>query len=429
MMRIRMVVGAVLLSPGFPADALAQACPANTTQGTLVVEVGPGPGGEPVTVALTGPGGFNASVQATTTYGDRRAGPYRAQVTRGERVVADALPIRRAWSPLVRGSPACVRAGATARLTAAYVEEPGSHKLWIIDDLRNAALALAPETFTRSGPATPAARLGLAMNKAHAIAFDPAGNLWVADISGQIASYGVWTLGRSGAARARTSWTGPAAADPVALAFDAAGGLWVSSRQQRVTRFAPEQLRETRTPTPPVTLSVAEPSGLAFDAAGNLWVASAGRSPAVVRYDAARLDGSRAGPPDVIVTAMSPPPVIDALSGPAGMAFDRDGNLWVGYFGPNMIARLTPNDLRASGEVTPSIQLSLAVGALLEGLAFDESGALWVPGESGQVLRLAPEQLRRSGQVTPQVVLAPEGLRYAVGLAVNPVVSWSRAAR
>src|SRR3970282_1290004 len=94
MKRFRMVVGAVLLSPGFFADALAQACPTDTTQGALVVEISPGPSGEPVTVALTGPGGFNASVQATTTYRDRRAGPYRAQLTRGERVVADALPIR-----------------------------------------------------------------------------------------------------------------------------------------------------------------------------------------------------------------------------------------------------------------------------------------------------------------------------------------------
>jgi streptogramin lyase len=90
-----------------------------------------------------------------------------------------------------------------------------------------------------------------------------------------------------------------------------------------------------------------------------------------------------------------------------------------------VIARLTAQELSASGRVTPAIQLSLSVAALLESLAFDESGALWVPGESGQVLRLAPDQLRRSGTVTPPVVLTPGGLRYAVGLAVNPAVSWS----
>jgi streptogramin lyase len=147
---------------------------------------------------------------------------------------------------------------------------------------------------------------------------------------------------------------------------------------------------------------------------------------AVLRYDANRLDGSRPGPPDATIGAMSPPPVIDALRGPSGLAFDRDGNLWVGYFGPNIIARLTPNDLRASGEITPAVQLSISVAALLESLAFDESGALWVPGESGQVLRIGPGQLRSGGSVTPQVVLSPEGLRYAVGLAINPSVSWSR---
>jgi streptogramin lyase len=227
--------------------------------------------------------------------------------------------------------------------------------------------------------------------------------------------------------RPRISWTGPSVADPVALAFDAEGGLWVASRQQHVSRFAPQQLNSQQAPKPAVMISVPDPSGLAFDHSGNLWVASAGNQPAVLRYNANRLN--RPGPPDATVVAMSAPPVVDALRGPAGMAFDRDGNLWVGYFGPNVIARLTPNDLRISGEVTPEIQLGFSVGVLLEGIVFDESGALWLPGESGQVFRVAPQQLQKTGLVTPQVVLKPEGLQYAVGLAVNPRVSWTHLNR
>jgi sugar lactone lactonase YvrE len=410
---------------GAASGAVAQTCPTDTTRGALVVAISPGPNGEPLTVALTGPGRFSATVQSTTTYNDLPAGPYRAQITDGKRVTAAATPIGRAWSPVVRGTPACVRAGAAARLAAAYAVEPGSHKLWIVDDLGSAALALAPDVFAATGTVTPAARRALGMNKPKAVAFDAAGNMWVADISGAIASFGVWSLSGSGAARPRLTWTGPAVAAPAALAFDAAGGLWVASREHRVSRFAPEHLSRPRAPAPHVTLSVPEPHGLAFDASGNLWVASGATPPALLRYDAARLDGSRPGPPDATVIAESPPPVIDELRGPAGLAFDRDGNLWVGYFGPNVIARLTAQELSASGRVTPAIQLSLSVAALLESLAFDESGALWVPGESGQVLRLAPDQLRRSGTVTPPVVLTPGGLRYAVGLAVNPAVSWS----
>jgi len=417
----------LVLLLGAPSGVLPQTCPTGATGGALLVAISAGPNGEPLTVALTGPNGFSATVQSTTTYSDLPAGSYRAHVTDGKRVTAAALPIGRAWSPVVRSGPACVRAGATARLAAEYAAEPGSHKLWIVDDLGSAVLALGPDAFAASGTVTPAARQELGMNKAAAIAFDPAGNLWVADISGSIASFGVWTLGRSAAARPRLTWTGPAVAAPAALAFDAAGGLWVASRENRVSRFAPEQLGRPIGPTPQVTLAVPEPHGLAFDARGNLWVASAGSPSALLRYDAARLDGSHPGPPDATVIAESPPPVIDELRGPAGLAFDRDGNLWVGYFGPNVIARLTPRELSVSGRVTPAIQLSLSVAALLESLAFDESGALWVPGESGQILRLAPEQLRRSGTVTPQVVLTPDGLRYAVGLAVNPGVSWSPA--
>lgn len=427
MRRIRFAATAVLLSAGAPVSA--QECPPDTTTGALAVTITRGPNGEDIAVALSGPAGFTATVTATTTYDNRAAGPYRARLTAGDRVIADGSPLGRAWSPVIRGTPACVRPGATARVSAGYAEEPGAHKIWIVDDLGNAALSLGPETFTASGAPTPAARLQLAMNKAHAVAFDPAGNLWIADLSGQVASYGVWGLGRSGDARPRVSWTGQAVADPVALAFDAAGGLWVASRQQRVMRFAPEQLNQARTPTPQVTFDVADPAGLVFDADGNLWVASAGSVSALLRYDAARLGSARPGPPDATITALSPPPVIGQLSGPAGMAFDREGNLWVGYFGPNVIARFTAGDLRVSGEVTPAIQLGLSVGALLEGLTFDESGAMWVPGESGQVLRLAPGQLRESGSVAPSVVLTPTGLRYGVGLAVNPPVSWSPARR
>ncbi len=416
-----------LLLLGAPSGVLGQKCPTGPTGGPLLLEITPGPNGEPLTVALAGPASFSASHQSSTSYDNVRAGPYRGQITGGTRVTAAGTPIGRAWSPLVRGSPACVRTGAIARLAAEYAEEPGAHKLWIVDDLGSAALSLAPETFAASGAAAPAARLPLGMNKARAIAFDPAGNLWVSDISGAIMSFGVWTLGGAGAVRPRLTWTGPAVAAPVALAFDPSGGLWVASGEQRVVRFSPDQLGRPGAPAPQVTIPVAEPRGLAFDPSGNLWVASAGTPPAVLRYDAARLDGSRPGPPDATVIAQSPPPVIDELRGPAGLAFDREGNLWVGYFGPNVIARLTPKELGGSGTVTPTIQLSLSVGALLEGLVFDESGALWVPGESEQVLRLAPEHLRKSGPVTPQVVLKPDGLRYAVGLAVNPGVSWSPA--
>lgn len=426
MTRSPATMAALVLSATVTSVPRAQQCPTDTTRGTLVVEVAPGPGGETVAVALSGPGGFTETVEATTTFENRPAGSHAARLTRSERVIVDGAPVGRAWSPVLRGSPACVRAGDTTRISAGYREEPGAHKLWIVDDMANQALSLGAGTFAASGAPAPAARLGLAMNKPHAVAFDPAGNLWIADMAGQIASYGVWTLGSAGPARARISWKGAAAADPVALAFDAAGGLWVASRQHRVIRIAPEHLGQAQSPTPQVTFDVKNPAGLAFDAHGNLWIASAGSVNAVLRYDADRLDGSRPGPPDATVVAMSGPPVIDQLRGPTGLAFDRDGNLWVGYFGPNVIARLTPDDLRASGKVTPAIQLRLSVTALLEGLTFDESGALWAPGESGQVLRLAPAQLARSGRVAPEVVLAPDGLRYGVGLALNPTVRWAR---
>jgi sugar lactone lactonase YvrE len=137
---------------------------------------------------------------------------------------------------------------------------------------------------------------------------------------------------------------------PVGLAFDAQGSLWVSnSGGPTVVKFAPEQLATTGNPTPAVTItgtvavvggagpSLSKPHGLAFDKDGGLWVANLSAD-TLVRYSPQQL--STSGSPTPAVTIKS-----DNLKGPAGLAFDNQGSLWVTNATSHALVRLPASDL------------------------------------------------------------------------------------
>jgi sugar lactone lactonase YvrE len=112
--------------------------------------------------------------------------------------------------------------------------------------------------------------------------------------------------------------------------------------------------------------------------------------------------------------------VVSELAYPHGLAFDAAGNLWVGYFGPNTIARYTPDELATGGDVRPGVQIVTDVMALIESLAFDEAGNLWFTYSEGSVAMYSPADLGSSGRKAPTRVLYGDALRLAVGLAFNP---------
>ncbi len=109
------------------------------------------------------------------------------------------------------------------------------------------------------------------------------------------------------------------------------------------------------------------------------------------------------------------------LSGPKALAFDTYGNLWTGFFGPNVIAKIPAADLNKTNTITPEVQLTLTVGVLLHSLAFDETGALWTALASGKFGKLSPDQLETAGKKTPDVVIVSPELKYASGLAFYPI--------
>ena len=142
---------------------------------------------------------------------------------------------------------------------------------------------------------------------------------------------------------------------PAGLAFDGAGNLWVAdSANNKLLRFNREQLSQDGMPVPAVTLANSAPrvplnfpNDLAFDPAGNLWVANLGDGPTpgtLIMYTATQ--AAAGGIPNPSVTVAR-----SALSAPRGIAFDASGGLWLGIH--QGLARYAPSQLAASGEPAP----------------------------------------------------------------------------
>ena len=157
------------------------------------------------------------------------------------------------------------------------------------------------------------------------------------------------------------------------------------------------------------------PAGLAFDGNGNLWVASLGNN-AVVEFSASELTASGSPAPAVVDTTSSEP---------FGLAFDGSGNLWVVAAGA--LVEYTPSQLTASGTPTPAVSIGDDGSSSLNsplGMAIDAAGNIWVAnGNSGpfSVVKFSASQLTASGTPVPAVILTASGssVDEPAGLAID----------
>ena len=192
------------------------------------------------------------------------------------------------------------------------------------------------------------------------LAFDSAGNLWVADQGNdRVLEYKTpfstheaasLVIGQPGFTTADTGATTQTSLNGVkALAFDSSGNLWVVDfRQSRVLEYTtPFSTHEaaslvigqasftsrdcafTSTCAASST-NLFDPNALAFDSSGNLWVAD-GDNNRVLEYSAPFSTHEAAslviGQPSF--TGGAAATTSRGLSGPEGLAFDSGGNLWV----------------------------------------------------------------------------------------------------
>lgn len=281
--------------------------------------------------------------------------------------------------------------------------------LWTSAGVNPTVMRLAPSQLLTSGDVTPATAIftsSAELFAQNAIAFDTDGTMWVTSADDSVlVAFAQNVLTRSGGPDATvviSSRDGSLSA-PTGMAFDRQHRLWVAnSGNGTIVRFDRTQLTTTGTPAPSVTISApGRPTALAFDAAGSLWVSNSANNK-VFAYSPAQLETSGLPTPSVVISTNGP-----SLQIPTGIAFDADGNLWVGNIGNQNIVSFSRSQLATTGSPAPNITISSNAGSLgiPVGLAFDTEKSLWVIGATGVLEKFPRTSLAVTGAPAPAVTL------------------------
>lgn len=170
-------------------------------------------------------------------------------------------------------------------------------RLWVAD-FTGTLSRFDVQQLATGGAQLPAVVVNVPGNPA-AMAFDASGSLWVSDnVLHVIRKYTSAQLATSGSPLPDVvlSATDLSLVNPAGLAFDAAGNLWVANIGGRtLASFSPNHLSRTGSPAPDVLItanggSLSVPVSLAFDAGGNLWVVGGGG--ALTKFSQASLSTS-----------------------------------------------------------------------------------------------------------------------------------------
>jgi hypothetical protein len=253
-------------------------------------------------------------------------------------------------------------------------------------------------TVTYSSPAALANTKGLA--------FDSAGNLYVATAAAQVFVF-AHPVGSASTPTATINL--PGGTDPLFIAIDTGGNLWVAdSNGVNVYEFTGPFVG-TSTPVPAKTLNtdIVSASGIAFDAAGNLYVAD-----------------SVTGDIEIFAAPLSngETPNAAKLTGAGNVreiAFDQSGNLYAGQFGGTILRYNAPT----AGGGAPSITDASTGIASAYFLAIDAAGNLYVTDglDTKNVYEFTAVAATFSSSSTPaNTLLLSSFTSTANGLAVGP---------
>lgn len=204
------------------------------------------------------------------------------------------------------------------------------------------------------------------------------------------------------------------------VAFDPAGDLWIASEDDSLLlSFPAGSLTGSGDRTPakvisPVDRSLVGPAALAFDARGRLWVANR-RNGTLVRYDAPQL---------AVGGRVAPAVVLRVPGSPSALAIDAAGSLWISDNRFAWILKFPADQLEASGTPLAIFALTHQASSLVNpgGLAFDAEGNLWVANTgAGNLLGFSPDQLAEERPTAPRIEITSTGgsLSIPVGLAFD----------
>jgi len=402
---------------GDAGEDAAPACEA-TGNGTIALNITGVPEGLGGSVFVDGAEAIPATTMLATAAG-------RHSISAGVITKSGSI-VRSAYFATIDNASPCVVDGQTATVNITYAKIPTSDALWATH--ANAAgdfIGFPSGSLGATATATPIVVTG-GLTKAGGVAFDKVGNLWVVDGS-SIKRFPASSFGATGDATASITLSGDAFNEgvpgPSGIAFDASGNLWVSLvAAKKIVEIPAANLSTTGAVEPSIVLSGDALDGvgaIAFDKTGNLYAATAAH---VVRYSSSQIAASTAAAPDLSLEGKTPEPAVGTLTTPSSIAFEGDGGLWVGYFAGNVIAHYTAAELAANGaqSLTPAIQITTDVTAILEGIAFDESKSMWLTFKSGQVARYSTAQLAESGTKVPETILTGTGVGSTASVTFFP---------
>ncbi len=391
--------------------------PAQIANGNLRVDIFELPIGVSASVTVTGPNAFKQTLTNTRTLVELAPGDYKISANEVRENLNGIETLYNGKADCNLGittiTSSCnleVKGNELTKATVSYKPVPGTGLLWI-PNYTSRNIAAFDASQLASSNDEPPARVLSDTPSAQGVAFDKDGNLWVTNWDGnQIRKYDF--------SQPLTDPPTPSVIisgnlNPTALAFAEDGSLWVTNRgNATVVKYSPDQLSTSGSPIPAVTIiddgsdNLRGPTGIAFDKDGHLWFSNLFSQSLYQFANPHTLSGTINSSPDIILSTTI---TGDAtLADPSGLAFDKDGNLWVSNQGLSTLVKFTPDQLSTSGTPIPEVLIK-AIGDSLAapgGLAFDASGNLWVSNTSSTVVKFTAAQLTSSGNPTPSVILS-----------------------
>lgn len=302
------------------------------------------------------------------------------------------------------------------------------------------------------GPATQAV-----LNQPVGVAVDSEGHIFIADSANnrirEVLSDGtIGTFAGNGNAAFFGDGTAPIFAAihaPRGLAFDPAGNLYIADTQDhRVRKINPDNTIVTVAGNgqpgfsgdggPAINAALNLPSSIAFDSAGNLYIADQANNR--IRKVSTNGTISTVAGTDTVFTGDGGPAAIALISHPQGVAVDRAGNLYISETGENRIRKVTTDGiistLAGTGNCCYSNDGGPANQASLNqpwGVAVDPAGNVYIGDSGNNAIRLVqpvPTGAKQGailsgasflpGAIAPGQVVAITG----TGLGPNPPVQF-----
>ena len=248
--------------------------------------------------------------------------------------------VRTAYAATIVPSSFCLGDGQTQKVVVTYAPIPSSNKLWMTNNAPAGALG-----FTSSTLATTSTQSASVAIKSPAVA--PSRSTRMANVdaarhrhdapiqryAAEARSVRRATRRPSHAHARRGLRAGP---DADRLLAEGRAPRLERACGQKISRLAATDIASTGSPTPNLTLGgLGAPEGMAFDRDGNLWVADSGAK-TLLGYDAARLATST--DPRTSSSPQTPP----GRSGAEPPSPSTARQTWASSFGGNIIYKRSP---------------------------------------------------------------------------------------